>query len=111
MRNFLLVLIILPLAAFVQVLHAQNTPASKIKVVYHNIPVCVVSGIRIDGDHKKFEVVYAVGNVEHHIYLAGQVYAKRFWQKPDFYLQRVEAMESSGASLGVTTVSRAPLIQ
>ena len=105
LRLFLfLAVFIFPLGIMAQTLDAQQAGSSqKIKVVYHNVPLCPVSGIRVDGEHRKFEVVYVSGNVENHIYLAAQTYSKQFYNRPDFYLQKVEAMETGGG-MGLPTL-------
>ena len=75
---------------------AQPVPAApKLKVVYHNIPVDIVSGARIDAGRQKIEIIYAVGNVENHIYVASQTNARRFNQNPPLYMQKLAAMEQS----------------
>jgi hypothetical protein len=96
MKRLLPVLfVLLPFLIATSPASAQGSP-QKIQVIYHNVAYCPVSGMHVDGDHRKFEVIYTVGNQEHHIYLAGETYSKQFYNKPDIYLQKVQSQEASG---------------
>ena len=65
----------------------------KLKIVKHDLPVCVVTGRNIGG--KKFEIVYTEGNVEHHVFVIDRFAAKRFFKNPALYMAKIQHMEGS----------------
>ena len=103
MKISFLLMALLPCA--ISVVFAQTIPstkttnaaevgkAPKIKVVRHNNNICPVTGANVSGEHQKYEMIYVVGNVAHHFYLARQSVVKQFNKNPTLYMNKLELIE------------------